>query len=322
MPREQKKRDQIERSFVKLPEDIFVKPLFELLDDEAKYSVSQTNRFFSRLEGYDSAPLRLLLQFTAEDKEEYARKIIQKNPALILARGSFTERWNDEKRQWKSVSPLEYAAWSGNSELVARYLSMLPNQCGPLALQQLKKVKAKGVEHGEYLATFNQLISTYASFQQGDAASLIQYRKKVGEAQLKSTPFLLKWYRSHFFSRCATLEDVNTRNASPILQGNPLQKKFTNRTKELAQMHCMFGMSLFAGIFGNTRAYMHAGLYRHEESQRIAARQAGLQYDRDELIQFRDEQVQNLDQIIATLQQKTVGMDIELQEFKARSTPL
>lgn len=64
-------------------------------------------------------------------------------------------------RQWKKVSPLEYAAWAGNMPMVKLLLSYVPDKYIAVALQQLKDVRDKGTEHGMPLSAVRYVLDVY-----------------------------------------------------------------------------------------------------------------------------------------------------------------
>lgn len=64
-------------------------------------------------------------------------------------------------RHWKRISPLEYAAWAGDTFMVTMLLSHIPNDYKFLALEQLKNIRDNGTEHGKHLSALKSLIEVF-----------------------------------------------------------------------------------------------------------------------------------------------------------------
>lgn len=159
-----------------------------------------------RIKIFNEYSLASLLQFTAKSKIKECTYIIAKNPEFILKKGSFVEKWCGQ-REWKEVSPLEYAAWAGDTFLVNAFLKYIPKESLPEAYEQLKNVKQNGTEHGKHLSAVTQLIQAYDDFfilvnKYLKPATITkeekeQYDKQwvevVGKAQLHSVVNLLNY---------------------------------------------------------------------------------------------------------------------------------
>jgi hypothetical protein len=73
-----------------------------------------------------------------------AVSMAKQNYAVILAKSTFSE----ESRQWADpISPLQCAAWAGNTHLVKEFLDILPKELKKEALDQLTVVRDHGLEH-------------------------------------------------------------------------------------------------------------------------------------------------------------------------------
>lgn len=94
------------------------------------------------------------------------QKLLQINHSqcVPLFKTSGTEE-ND--RKWKNISPLQFAAWSGDLELLLFYTNYIikyyPKEC-LLAAQQLQDVKDGKLEHGSALAPYLDLIKAYSQY--------------------------------------------------------------------------------------------------------------------------------------------------------------
>ena len=103
-----------------------------------------------------------------------------------------------ERREWKSVSPLEFAAWSGDIEIIDLLLKAIPSEYKPIALKQLSEVKTKGLEHGKFLAPIYALIEAHTTFEAKYKTKNVNERRAycintIGNLQIKLTNFGLDW---------------------------------------------------------------------------------------------------------------------------------
>lgn len=102
-------------------------------------------------------------------------------------------------RVWEKVSPLEFAAWAGDVELVQLLMSQVPKDETEKALSQLNKLELEGSEHGYPMLPFLILRNTYGSYREiynslseqelSEGAVL-----KLGGAQRQLPVVGLQWY--------------------------------------------------------------------------------------------------------------------------------
>ena len=82
----------------------------------------------------------------------------------ILKYHHFTE---DNGRSWAKdagISPLQYAAWAGDTFMVKMLLDQIPNEHKHIALEQLIDIQNYGTEHGKCFFALNQLLSYYDEY--------------------------------------------------------------------------------------------------------------------------------------------------------------
>lgn len=90
-------------------------------------------------------------------------------------------------RLWrKKVSALEFAAWAGDTQLLHLLFCNLSMSYRNIALNQLKGVMNKDLEHGEHLAPYYSLIAAYEELQAkanmsilGNSQDLENFKKKI-----------------------------------------------------------------------------------------------------------------------------------------------
>jgi len=109
---------------------------------------------------------------------------------LILERGKGSEHCG---REWEAVSPLEFAAWAGDTFMVEMLLSHISDEFKHLALKQLRSVKEKGTEHGPHLSYLKPVINAYTEYDSRcDSVHRSQRLKyfivKIGGSQKKYLP--------------------------------------------------------------------------------------------------------------------------------------
>jgi hypothetical protein len=157
----------------------------------------------------DNVTLRPLLPKILEviyNREKYrpplkAKWIASNNYRLILGKSTFIEEWCGNREWTKPLSPLQYAAWAGDTELSNDYLKLLPADLKAEALQQLKDVRNDLLER-KHLSAINDLIKVQEKHRQIYA----QYRyegnflencaKEIRKQQFHSTVTLLQWFCS------------------------------------------------------------------------------------------------------------------------------
>jgi hypothetical protein len=106
---------------------------------------------------------------------------------IVLKRATELERCN---RKWQAVSPLEFAAWAGDTEIVQMLLRAVPKTAQRSALKQLEDLLEKGTEHGKHLAAYDSLIAVYEVFIEYNIARInIEHRNRywrqgIGRKQL------------------------------------------------------------------------------------------------------------------------------------------
>jgi hypothetical protein len=103
-------------------------------------------------------------------------------------------------RNWKSVSPLEYAAWIGDTFMVTMLLDHVPTEGLQQALDQLRAVKDYGLEHGPHMAPFYALINAYNHYITHFSQFNNWYERKIyciktiGVLQRCLSSFGLQWF--------------------------------------------------------------------------------------------------------------------------------
>ena len=125
-----------------------------------------TNIFFkylsNGLEGENLEQLyEVLLKLTAKGDKIKAEAMIkfEGNHIFILQKSTFTE---DEcgQREWKKpISPLQYAAWVGDTRMIDMYLRIYTYKTTRRTLTIQKP--EHGTEHGPFLFAITDLISAY-----------------------------------------------------------------------------------------------------------------------------------------------------------------
>lgn len=138
----------------------------------------------------------------------------RQNHALILAKSTFTEEWcgeekfnfktlqfQDTKRKWtKPLSPLQYAAWAGDTPLVNEFLKILPDDLKAAALQQLQDVQNHQLER-THLSAIVELSKEYKEYvakydkwdwdQRND-----HWLQRISKKQFQSVVNLIQWFCS------------------------------------------------------------------------------------------------------------------------------
>lgn len=138
-----------------------------------------------------------LLQATAKADEAEALYLAKECPNLIIKKESFQEEWCGQ-RLWKSISPLQYAAWAGDLPLAEKFVRLLPDDHLLDALAQLKEVKDEGMEWGPFLLPASMILDAYKEHSRHfDKWSKTErnrhWVREVGKAQLNSVVNLLQF---------------------------------------------------------------------------------------------------------------------------------
>jgi hypothetical protein len=176
-----------------------------------------------------------------------AERIAKENPALILAKSRFTEEWcreakfdpekgyvRDMKRQWtQAISPLQYAAWAGDTPLVDEFLKMLSSDAKEQALQQLRDVRDNRLER-PHLSAILRLGEAYKGY---DALYLHQRRcdresswEELSEKQCQSVVNLIQWFCSSTpFNPVPTFKEFPEARSLSLVDGEVLNLSFNSR---------------------------------------------------------------------------------------------
>lgn len=104
----------------------------------------------------------LVLQFKASDPDPSWRAILIKchsNEDYGVNTDGLTQ-----KREWRSISALEYAVWVGDTFMVDMLIEHIPDSYKHLAFKQLQGVLNSGTKHGKYLAAYNPLIEAFQTY--------------------------------------------------------------------------------------------------------------------------------------------------------------
>ncbi len=121
----------------------------------------------------------------------------RKNPALIVGQSEFTETWCEEERKWnRPISPLQYAAWAGDTPMVEEFLKILSYhpEMQTQALQQLKDVRDGNLERA-HLSAVENLRDEYARNRFG-CRRMTNWQQTLLNKQLQSVVNLLQWFCS------------------------------------------------------------------------------------------------------------------------------
>ncbi len=157
-----------------------------------------------------------------------AEQTAKQNYALILSKRTFKEEWCGQ-RDWKqSLSALQYAAWAGDTELVDKFLALLPNDktLKEEALRQLNEVKT-GQLGRKHLSAVTDLKNGYQEYDRlykvEEAKRVMNWDQldvdwvnNVGKNQLRSVVNLLQWYCSS-----APFADSRQNNQPPLFGKYP-----------------------------------------------------------------------------------------------------
>lgn len=116
------------------------------------------------------------------------------NECIVLKRVKGKEEYESKsqkvmvcKREWKSISPLEAAAWAGDIFLLMELLNFLPEAFKTTAAEQLKRILDKTAtgENGDFLAPFIDVLKAYEKYNtQYDALYVAKAWKKLCELWL------------------------------------------------------------------------------------------------------------------------------------------
>ena len=200
----------LNRTFeISLPDDLLKDTLASYCDAKDMATLSAASEQFERLPQYKlafeemSAELLKFTTYPSFSNLERAQVMIDQNPSLILNKRSFTEE-HCGQRKWLAVSPLEYAAWAGDKDLVDSFLKALVTvEQKQEAFLQLKGVKERGTEHGAHLSVVLKLIHQYEEYihkfnKSSEKENNQSWVEGVGKAQLHSIVNLLQWYCSKY----------------------------------------------------------------------------------------------------------------------------
>jgi hypothetical protein len=191
----------------------------ELIDIIASFldikSISKSSRVCSEFNSLFKRPLALactplLLQQVMQGDENNAR--LHLNHLKISSSSDYahailnTTKGTDPAGRQCKASPLEYAAWAGDSDMVNMLLSAIPDEYTEIALAQLRGVKNKGIkingEYEEHLSAVKPLIDAYMTYLAKNFKSW-KYESRdsywvneIGMAQRCAPINLLQWFYS------------------------------------------------------------------------------------------------------------------------------
>lgn len=162
--------------------------------------------------------IRKLLQATAKADEQEALLLAGSHLYWIITKESFQEEWCGQ-RKWKSISPLQYAAWAGDMPLVDKFMDLLPKEHLAVAIKQLKEVIDEGMEWGPFLLAIYLVIDAYKEHSKYFKKWTTEERDyhwvhEIGKAQLNSVVNLLQFMCSRV---SLNIPDFQSPNRKSIL---------------------------------------------------------------------------------------------------------
>lgn len=113
-----------------------------------------------------------LLLHVVRGEEDLVKKVLDKNPALALEKGSVTDY---SGRRFSQISPLQYALWAYDRHMWRLILNYLPKA---EAKQQLLDLEINGTEHGKHY-NFQEIVDAIEAYQQNRKKAYID----LGKAQ-------------------------------------------------------------------------------------------------------------------------------------------
>lgn len=180
-------------TILSLPTDLLKNSSFTFFDKKDAGSLAAASQTFNAIPAYHDLVTYKLLESAINGDQDLAKILITANPKAIVQKASmYDEKANME---WKSVTPLEFAAWAGDTHMVDMFIQNLPEGLKNSALEQLKNVRTHGTEHGEHLSTINLLIESYKTYGLGTERVIDeQWIKIVGGAQRKTPMNFLQYF--------------------------------------------------------------------------------------------------------------------------------
>lgn len=180
-----------------LPKDVVMYTRF-FLDLKNLGMLAQTCRGYNALFKPSLLPTQLLYQVmngNPKELEKIFKIITSDNECNVLGKLAGKEKCG---RSWLAISPLEFAAWAGDTELVNILLSKVSAPNRSKALEQLLNVQKNGLEGRKYLEPYYSLIDSYkeyiAKFQNWDWPACDDYWvHKIGMNQLMLPLVGLQW---------------------------------------------------------------------------------------------------------------------------------
>jgi hypothetical protein len=172
--------------FHRLNDDVLYDCIFPLLDLKDKAQFTKTCRRTAGLfkEPMEKLALETLLEKVAKGDEMAVEKIMQTKPELWFQKGKVTD-YSD--RTFKSISPIQYAAWALDTYMLKRILKNISNDERSKALDQLNELEIKGTEYGAHY-NFTHLQKVLKEYIEkfrtwSDEERINYWCKQVGGAQ-------------------------------------------------------------------------------------------------------------------------------------------
>ena len=186
----------------------------ELLDHIASFVDINTLSAFSRTCKFTLSLFASLLKLTEHRLLKY---VMDGNPNAVkrLLRTERRYRPNNclittkicgnesNGNHWKAVSPIQFAAWAGDDDMLAKILSYARGDELPEILVQLQEVKNVGIQYGKSLTPYRTLIAAYDVYLEGtedresswDDKKRITYAcKTIAPLQFKLPLVGLQWF--------------------------------------------------------------------------------------------------------------------------------
>lgn len=132
------------------------------------------------------------------------------------------------------ASPLQYAAWVGDTQIVKAFLKDMPNELKPKALEQLREVLEKGIKvykkflnrkHEPYLEPLDRLIETFTTYRNHMASWPTRIKdeywcKDVKYAQMLVPVIVLQWFCSKGDELSRTMTLANGMSLQNYVNGS------------------------------------------------------------------------------------------------------